>query len=47
MEASLTDNHTIQEEDEVFSVQEQLFAVHGEYGNNVMIYDADSVILRH
>ena len=34
-------------EEEIFDVQEQLFAVMGEYGNNVMIYDTESVILRH
>ena len=33
--------------EEEFVVLESLFAIMGEYGNNLMIYSTDSIILKH
>lgn len=33
--------------DEEITVVESMFAIMGEYGNNIMIYSSDSIILKH
>jgi hypothetical protein len=39
-----TEEHT---EEEGSTVVEALFAIMGDYGNNIMIYSSDSIILKH
>ena len=36
-----------QEPREEVTVNESLFGIMGEYGNNLMIYSSDSIILKH
>ena len=36
-----------QEPREEVYVNESMFAIMGEYGNNIMIYSSDSIILKH
>lgn len=34
-------------EEETFQVSESFFGLIGEYGNNLMVYDTESIILKH
>ena len=36
-----------QEPREEVTINESLFGIMGEYGNNLMIYSSDSIILKH
>ena len=40
------DEMSIEEEQEV-TYMDSLFGIMGEYGNNIMIYSSDSIILKH
>ena len=37
----------ITEDGETLNISESLFGIMGEYGNNLMIYDTESIILKH
>lgn len=43
-ECSRTENQTAEE---TFQVHESFFGIMGEYGNNMMVYDTESIILKH
>lgn len=44
MDASETSERT---NEETYLVSESFFGIMGEYGNNLMVYDTESIILKH
>jgi hypothetical protein len=41
------DNRNKKERTEIVTMKIALFGVMGEYGNNIMVYDTESIMLKH
>jgi WD40 repeat protein len=43
----MDESERTEEEEETYQVSESFFGIIGEYGNNLMVYDTESIILKH